>query len=141
MLQGGEGGGPFYTARVNAQAAMTTAMPVADIDARHTALSNAMAGLHPAARDSFVINWTGFSNPLLAEGVTVTVRPAGADTIVVAGLPAAVLTGIRWYEGLAPIDIGATLEIGRMPTIVTIRATIDGRTYSINVDTVAGIDF
>jgi len=88
------------------------------------------------------INWTGFANPLLAQGVTITgSATAGAITI---SAPENAFTSIQWLDdNMQPLGSGgATLSLpsADFPPLVTVRARTTGsiRTYSIVFDTVTG---
>ena len=108
------------------------------------------SGADPAEFDNrddqtgaFNVTWTGFSNPLLADGVTITGSAAGG-TISIA--PENAFTSIQWLDGsMQEISNTATLSLdpADFPPLVTVRVRTDGsdRTYSIVFDTATGAVF
>jgi len=88
---------------------------------------------------TFTITWTGFTNPLLAQGVTIT-RDATTGVISI-NAPEGAFTSIQWLnDNLAEIGTGATLDLHDLPPLVTVRVRTVGstRTYGIVFDTVTG---
>jgi len=81
---------------------------------------------------TFTITWAGFSNPLLAAGIVVIVNNI-AGTITLEGYGN--LSGFRWYDGMEGLGTGTVLVVDELPPLVTIRVTVEGRTYSLVVDT------
>jgi len=81
-----------------------------------------------------VINWGGFANPLLAEGLTITATGAlgGPGTFAITGSSEALgaLENIRWYEGTNRIGTGLMLDRNWMPPVVTVWVDVGDSTYS-----------
>ena len=88
---------------------------------------------------TFSITWTGFTNPLLAQGVTITgSATSGAISI---NAPDGAFTDIQWLnDNMVRIGYEETLDLDDFPPLVTLRVRTDGsnRTYSIVFDTVTG---
>jgi len=94
---------------------------------------------------TFNVTWTGFSNPLLAQGVNIT-GSATIGTISISA-PENAFTNIQWLDGnMLPLGNGeATLSLPSddFPPLVTVRVRTAGssRTYSIVFDTATGAVF
>jgi len=94
----------------------------------------------PPQPGTFTIAWTGFTNPLLADTVSIT-KDAGVISI---NAPDGAFTSIQWLNGnLVEIGTGATLDLDEFPPLVTLRVRTVGsnRTYGIVFDTVTGTVF
>jgi len=95
---------------------------------------------------AFTVTWTGFSNPLLADGVTITGN-AAAGAISINDPNNVIVTGsIQWLDGnMQPLGSTATLSLpsADFPPLVTVRVRTAGssRTYSIVFDTATGAVF
>jgi len=87
------------------------------------------------------ITWTGFTNPLLADGVTIT--GSATTGVITITAPDGAFTSIEWLnESLETIGNEATLSLfsADFPPLVTVRVRTVGsdRTYGIVFDTVTG---
>jgi len=98
----------------------------------------------PPQTGTININWTGFTNPLLAAGVSISGGAAvGAISV---NAPEGAFTSIEWLNhNMQTIGTAATLAppSGGFPPLVTVRVRTEGsdRTYSIVFDTVTGAVF
>jgi len=87
--------------------------------------------------DTVVITWTGFTNPLLDADLGYTITGGTITLVNHDGL------NIRWFDGANEITgfaNGGVLTMARLPSFVTVRATVDmpgigNRTFSFVIET------